>query len=128
MRESEVSYAIEAILSNPENESPWRYLRGLYQGETNLLASNSRVSELCLNILKAKPNSVFALSLLLDLLSYGFQPSDEQRRVIESLSHPQPESADSNLAKSICSTLEAVDPMRCNYWGWRKSTLSSQVS
>jgi len=127
MRDSEISFAIEAILGNPDNESPWRYLRGLYQGETELLASDNQVSELCLKILKTNQNSIFALSLLLDLLCYGFQPSGEQKRVIDGLRNPETDSADSNLATNICSILEAVDPMRSNYWGWRRSVLSSQV-
>ncbi|ONK72470.1 uncharacterized protein A4U43_C04F19770 [Asparagus officinalis] len=127
MRESEVGYTILAILANPENESPWRYLRGLYQGETELLVSDNQISEVCLKILKTNQSSVFALGLLLDLLCYGFQPSGELRGVIESSRNLEAGSADSNLATSICSILEAVDPMRSNYWGWRRSRISSQV-
>lgn len=127
MRESEANYTIEAILANPENESPWRYLRGLYVGETELLLSDNQVSEICLKVLKTNQNSVHALGLLLDLLSYGFKPSGELRSVVEGLRSLDSESADSDLAASVCSILEAVDPMRSNYWGWRRSHLSSQV-
>ena len=91
------------------------------------LTSDNRVSELCLKILKANQNSIFAQSLPFDLLCYGFQPSGEKRRVIEGLRNPEAESAGSNLATNVCSILEAVDPMRSNYWGWRRSNLSSQV-
>lgn len=127
MRESELSYTIEAILGNPGNESPWRYIRGLYQGEPELLTSDNRVSGLCFRILETNQNPVFALSLLLDLLCDGFQPSSEQRRVIEGLRNPESEYLDSNLPTSVCSILEAVDPMRSNYWGWRRSNLFSQI-
>ncbi|ONK63622.1 uncharacterized protein A4U43_C07F17180 [Asparagus officinalis] len=82
MRESEVVYTILANLANHENESPWRYLRGLYQGKTELLGIDNQIQEVCLKILKTNQNSVFAISLLLDLLCNGFQPSGKLRGVI----------------------------------------------
>ncbi|XP_010912112.1 protein farnesyltransferase/geranylgeranyltransferase type-1 subunit alpha [Elaeis guineensis] len=127
MRDSEVSYTVEAILANPQNESPWRYLRGLYKGDTDLLVSDNQVSDVCLKVLKTNLNYTFALSLLLDLLSYGFQPSDELKTVIEALRKTEPDSSDANLATTICSLLETVDPMRSNYWAWRKNNLPFQV-
>ena len=69
MRDSEVDYAIEAINSNPENESPWRYLHGLYNDENDARLNDSRVPSACLRVLKAKRNFKFALSTLLDLFS-----------------------------------------------------------
>ncbi|KAJ6794025.1 protein farnesyltransferase/geranylgeranyltransferase type-1 subunit alpha [Iris pallida] len=127
MRESEVTYAVEAILVNPENESPWRYLRGLYKGDTKLLISDNQVSEVCLKVLKTNQNYIFALSLLLDLLCYGFQPSGEFTGVIEGLRNTERGSSDASLATSVCSILETSDPIRANYWGWRRSTLPSEV-
>ncbi|XP_008810767.2 protein farnesyltransferase/geranylgeranyltransferase type-1 subunit alpha [Phoenix dactylifera] len=127
MRDSEVSYTVEAILANPQNESPWRYLRGLYKGDTDLLVSDNQVSDVCLKVLKTNHNYIFALSLLLDLLCYGFQPSDELKRVVQFLGKIEPDSSDANLATTICSILETVDPMRSNYWAWRKNNLPSEV-
>lgn len=127
MRESEVSYAIEAILANPENESPWRYLRGLYKGDINHLVSDNKVSEVCLKVLKSNQNYIFALSLLLDLLCCGFRPSGEFTGVIEGLRNLEPGSLDASLATSVCSILETLDPIRANYWGWRRSTLPSEI-
>src|SRR4051812_35853452 len=41
MRESEVLYTVEAIISNPENESSWRYLRGLFKDESTLYVNDT---------------------------------------------------------------------------------------
>ncbi|PKA55796.1 Protein farnesyltransferase/geranylgeranyltransferase type-1 subunit alpha [Apostasia shenzhenica] len=129
MRESEVSYTVDAIISNPENESPWRYLRGLYKGESNLLICNNQVSEVCFKVLKAKKNILFALSLLLDLLCHGFQPNCEFKSIVDKLRNLVPESSSTaSLAVTICLILETIDPMRSNYWAWRQSNLPSSVS
>lgn len=127
MRDSEVGYTTEAILANPLNESPWRYLRGLYKGDTSQLISDNRVSELCLKVLKTSNSCQFALSLLLDLLCYGFQPSEELRAVVEALRNSEQDTVSSNLAATVCLILEITDPMRSNYWAWRRNNLPSQV-
>lgn len=127
MRASEVRYTAEAIKANPENESPWRYLRGLYKGDSNLFISDPHVSTLCLEVLRTNLNCVFAWSLLLDLLCYGFQPCEEFRKIAESLINSDSEPADVKLASTICSILENLDSMRLNYWTWRKSNIPSQA-
>ncbi|GAV90069.1 PPTA domain-containing protein [Cephalotus follicularis] len=123
MRESEVRYTVEAILVRPENESPWRYLRGLYKGDTQSWVNDPQVSSACLKVLSMKANHVFALSTLVDLLSHGFEPSQEFRDVVDALRTPHSDPLDSNLAKAVCSVLENADSMRTNYWKWRKSKL-----
>ncbi|OVA04595.1 Protein prenyltransferase [Macleaya cordata] len=127
MRDSEVTYTVDAILTNPENESPWRYLRGLYKGDTQLLVCDSQVSSACLKVLNANGNKTFALSLLLDLLCNGFQPSEEFKNAVEGSRTLESDHPDSNLARTICSVLEFEDPMRSNYWKWRKDNLPPQV-
>ncbi|XP_077212019.1 farnesyltransferase A [Tasmannia lanceolata] len=127
MRESEIRYTSEAIITRPDNESPWRYLRGLYKGDTKLLVSDPQVSTLCMEVLKSNPNCVFALGLLLDLLCYGFQPCREFRSVVEALGDLDSSTSDVKLANTVCSILESVDSMRSNYWAWRKSNLPSQA-
>ncbi|KAI3934864.1 hypothetical protein MKX01_027989 [Papaver californicum] len=124
MRASEVKYAVEAILTNPENESPWRYLRGLYKGDNQSLICDPQVSTVCLKVLNATTNRIFALSLLLDLLCYGFHPSEDFKNAVEGSATLDPKS---NLATTVCSVLEREDPMRSNYWTWRKSNLPPQV-
>ncbi|KFK40250.1 hypothetical protein AALP_AA3G349800 [Arabis alpina] len=44
MRESEVSYTIKSILSNPANESSWRYLKSLYKDDKKSWISDPSVS------------------------------------------------------------------------------------
>lgn len=127
-RESEVSYALEAILSNPENESSWRYLRGLYKDDPKLLIFNNQILEVCLQVLNTKHNILFPLNLLLDLLCHGFQPAQEFVSAVEDLRNTMAESSStSSLANTICSLLEIVDPIRSNYWSWRRSHLPSEV-
>ncbi|KAJ0036091.1 hypothetical protein Pint_25738 [Pistacia integerrima] len=123
MRDSEVSYTVEAIMANPDNESPWRYLRGLYKNNTESWINDPKVSSVCLKVLNAKSNHVFALSMLLDLLCHGFQPSQDFREAIDALTSDSAP-IDSDLAKAICDVLQRVDMMRANYWIWRKSKLT----
>lgn len=126
MRESEVSYTVEAIMAQPENESPWRYLRGLYKGDTQSLVNDPQVSSVCFKVLTTKNNCVFALSMLLDLLCHGFQPSQELKHALDSLtSEAYP--PDPNIAKTVCSVLERLDMMRVNYWKWRKNSLPASA-
>ncbi|XP_050215237.1 protein farnesyltransferase/geranylgeranyltransferase type-1 subunit alpha [Mercurialis annua] len=123
MRESETTFTVEAILANPDNESPWRYLRGLYKGDTESWIDDPQVASVCLKILGAKTNHVFALSMLLDLLCHGFQPNQELRAAVDALTTSNSDPSEPDLGKAVCCILERVDPMRVNYWMWRKSKL-----
>lgn len=125
MRELEVNYTVQALRASPENESPWRYLRGLYKNDTQSLVEDSQVASVLLDVLTSKNNHVHALSLLLDLLSHGFEPREELKSAVDVLT-PQSCSPDLPLAKRICSILEHADPVRINYWNWRKSTIPVQ--
>lgn len=68
---------------------------------------------------------MFALSTLLDLLCHGFNPSQELMDAVNGMriSDSDPTGSDCGLAKLICSILGQEDPMRTNYWEWRKSQL-----
>jgi len=134
MRESEVLYAIEAIISHPENESSWRYLRGLYKGESTSWVNDPEVSSVCLKILKTKSNYLFALGTVLDLICFGYEPNEDMRNAIDGVNavdmdkqdlddNGRGEHQNLNIARNICSILEHVDPIRTNYWIWRKSRL-----
>lgn len=126
MRDSEIVYAIKAILAKPENESPWRYLRGLYKNNMKSLASDPRVPSVCLDVLTEKKDSIHALNMVLDLVYHHYQPSNELKNVID-VSFPEiPNPSESGLAARVCSILQTVDPIRANYWEWRKSTIPSQ--
>ena len=136
MRESEVLYTVDAIISHPENESSWRYLRGLYKGETPSWVNDAQVSSVCLKVLRTKSNYLFALGTVLDLICFGYQPNEDMRNAIDAVSavdvdkHDLDDDDDGrgehqnlNIARKICSILEHVDPIRTNYWIWRKSRL-----
>uniref|UniRef100_A0ACD6AHI7 Uncharacterized protein n=2 Tax=Avena sativa TaxID=4498 RepID=A0ACD6AHI7_AVESA len=125
MRDSEVDYTVEAIMANPQNESSWRYLRGLYKGDNNLLVADHRISDVCLKVLNNDWACVFALGLLLDLLRLGLQPSDELKGTIETINNPDPGAGHADLATAVCSILQKCDPLRINYWSWYQTTLSS---
>ncbi|XP_074592001.1 protein farnesyltransferase/geranylgeranyltransferase type-1 subunit alpha [Curcuma longa] len=128
MRDSEVCYTSNIILANPHNESPWRYLRGLYKGEIEMLISDNKVPELCLKVLEINKSNLFALSMLLDLLSQGHQPSDELSAVVGALRSSQDSAGTTHgLAATLCLILETVDPMRSNYWAWRRTNLPARV-
>ncbi|KAL3498060.1 hypothetical protein ACH5RR_040792 [Cinchona calisaya] len=127
MRESEVTYTVNAIKGNPENESSWRYLRGLYENEAHALIKDPQVALVCLEILTAKKNYVHALSMLLDLLCHGFQPGQEIRDAVCALTSDSG-TPDSDFGTMVCTVLELVDPMRANYWMWRRNMVPAQVS
>lgn len=126
-RDSEVNYTIKAILTKPENESPWRYLGGLYKNNMQSFIKDPRVSNVCLKVLTSQVNCVFALSLMLDLLSHGFDPNQELKSAVEALL-PESNSQDLDIFVTVCLVLEIMDPMRVNYWKWRKSNRLSQVA
>ncbi|CAH9131486.1 unnamed protein product [Cuscuta epithymum] len=127
MRESEVRYAVEAIKANSDNESPWRYLRGLYKGDVQSLMRDPQVSSAVLEVLTSKANNrVHALSMLLDLWCHGFEPSPELISAVHDLSSSN--SSDLKLGEMIISILETIDPIRTNYWNWRKTTFPAQLS
>ncbi|KMT15708.1 hypothetical protein BVRB_3g056900 [Beta vulgaris subsp. vulgaris] len=123
MRDSEVDYSIEAITARPENESPWRYLRGLFKNDPKTWANDPRASSVCLKILSSKTSCIFALSTLLDLICHGFRPSPEFKEAVDALQSSDAGPSSSGLAETICSVLESMDPLRVNYWVWRKSQL-----
>lgn len=128
MRESEVSYTVEAIIANPENESPWRYLRGLFKGDSQSWVKDAQVSSACLKVLSSKgSNPVFALSMVLDLICHGFEPSQELKDAVNALKTSDSDPAELDPARTICCVLERVDPIRVNYWMWRKRMLPAQA-
>ncbi|XP_009344369.2 protein farnesyltransferase/geranylgeranyltransferase type-1 subunit alpha-like [Pyrus x bretschneideri] len=123
MRESEVSYTLKAIVAHPENESSWRYLRGLYKNDNWSWANDPQIASVCLKVLSANNDCIFALSTLLDLIRHGFQASEELKDAVDAIRNSNLVEAESDLTKTICSLLEKLDPIRVNYWNWRKSIL-----
>lgn len=122
IRDSEVAYTVKAIINQPGNESPWRYLRGLYGKDTESFTEDPQIVSVCLQVIKSKSNFIHALNMLLDLLSHGLQFSQEIREAVCALNADSDSGAtDSNLAITICTVLEREDPIRQNYWRWRRN-------
>ena len=125
MRDSEVKYCIDAIKQMPRNESPWRYLKGLFLDDQAAFLKDSLVSEACLSEILNNPNNVPALGFLLDLVSAGFQPTSGQREMLQKVLPTW--IVQSKLADAVCIQLEKVDSMRSQYWAWRRSLLPLSV-
>lgn len=126
MRDSEVRYCVDAIKQVPTNESPWRYLKGLFMDDQPAFVRDSLVSEACMSELVKDPNSVPALGFLLDLVSAGFQPTSGQSEILQKVLPMWV--TPSELAAAVCIRLEKVDAMRCQYWAWRRSLLPLSVT
>ncbi|KAL6503818.1 hypothetical protein OROGR_025741 [Orobanche gracilis] len=133
MRDSEVAYAFQAILTKPENESPWRYLRGLHKNDLKSLANDPLIESVCLDVLMGKRDFVHALNMVLDLLCCRhYCPSNELKNAIHDVSSSLNLDTDTDplgsdlLTERVCSILQLVDPMRAKYWEWRKTTIPAQ--
>jgi len=103
----EIQAAEEAIILAPQNPSPWNYLRGVL-GEAKLPLST--IEKLCTNYAPLEnPNKVtssHALELLADIC-------EEQGEV-------------EGAAKAFGLLAEKYDPIRTNYWTWRKVGLAKK--
>ncbi|KAK8643285.1 hypothetical protein V6N13_012588 [Hibiscus sabdariffa] len=93
MRASEVRYTVETSLANPNNECPWRYLRGLYKDDTESLVNNRDISSVRLKVINTKKDYIFALKMLIDLLCY-----QEFRDAVVALWSSDSRPSDSDLA------------------------------
>lgn len=118
MRGLELNYCKEAIAVDSGNESPWRYLKGLYKGDDEALVRSQAVADVVLQELKKNKDGIFALDLLLDLLGLGFEPS---RNLMLSLSLDKETCSPLDMASFICTRLKEIDTIRVLYWDWRLS-------
>eukprot|EP00850_Spirogloea_muscicola_P011759 SM000074S21669 [mRNA] locus=s74:229546:231464:+ [translate_table: standard] len=120
-RAAEVAFAAAAIQRAPGNESPWRYLRGLFHCDYAAMATDPGVVELWRSIVRSHPGCVAALSLCLDLL--GRQPSAEPADLDALGLSPQ-----ADLVAALCVRLALVDPIRSRYWAWRQQQLGTVMA
>jgi protein farnesyltransferase/geranylgeranyltransferase type-1 subunit alpha len=107
IRAREVQFAQDAIAKAPQNQSPWNYLRGIVRksGGGMQLASLKSFAEEYANLRKPEGvRSSHALDLLADVLA---EEKDGQQQAKEAL----------DLLAS------RYDPIRKNYWEYRKSLL-----
>lgn len=125
MRESEVKYCKDAIAVDATNESPWRYLKGLYKGENEVLVKSKAVEDVCLQELSKNNDCIFALDLLLDLLCLGYEPP---HHLMVMLGLDEDTCTPLHLAHFLCTRLKEIDSMRALYWDWRQATLPGSIS
>ncbi|EGG23451.1 protein prenyltransferase alpha subunit [Cavenderia fasciculata] len=104
----EVDYAVSFIKYSPNNESPWSYLRGLYNG-TSL--NDEDLIKLLVEMKGKYIGCAHVLSLLIDIYVEQNKP--------ESLTE----------AVKICTSLmNNIDQIHRNYWQYRLSSLESKLN
>jgi protein farnesyltransferase/geranylgeranyltransferase type-1 subunit alpha len=126
VRDSELKYCEDAIALDAANESPWRYLKGLFKGDNVALVKNKAVANICMQELRKNSDCIFALDLSLDLILLGYAAS--HRDLCELFVLDVETSNPLDVASFICTRLKEIDPMRTLYWSWRQATLPSTLS
>ncbi|KAB2568807.1 Protein farnesyltransferase/geranylgeranyltransferase type-1 subunit alpha [Lasiodiplodia theobromae] len=100
----EMDYAKAAVELAPQNPSPWNYLRGIVRYAKLPLSTLKDFAEQYASIEKPdEVSSSHALDLLADIYSE--------------------ESSKENAAKALDLLAQRYDPIRENYWNYRKSLL-----
>ena len=100
----EVSYAKEKIVLAPQNQSPWNYLRGILKKRREGLREGKAFAEQFADLNnEAKVRSSHALDLLADIYA------EEQRK--------------EESGKALQLLASKYDPIRKNYWNYRRSLL-----
>jgi len=110
--QKEIKYTTEQILKAVSNESPWSYLRGLWDMEGKL-GEQTEFLERCKQLIQSEcpsvPLHVFVLEVYEDRLEKGDQNE-------EMLQH----------GKMICDLLaEKLDTIRKGYWTVRKKVFEA---
>ena len=102
--ENEIEYSKRAILMAPQNASPWNYLRGVLRQQGKELTSIKSFAEQFANIEKEdEVRSSHALDLLADVYA---EEKDKERS-----------------GKALELLASRYDPIRKNYWNYRRSLL-----
>ncbi|KAL1624903.1 CAAX geranylgeranyltransferase alpha subunit [Diplodia seriata] len=100
----EMDYAKAAVKLAPQNQSPWNYLRGIVRHAKLPLSTLKEFAQQYASVEKPdEVSSSHALDLLADIYSE--------------------ESSKENAAKAYDLLAERFDPIRENYWNYRKSLL-----
>lgn len=121
-RPSEVQFCVKAIHKVPSNESPWRYLRGLYERKWDLIVKDENVLSLCRDIIRLHPECVHAMALLLDLFLWGLKPQPSDFNL---LNMDKTSSSKYDASLKLCDLLEALDPIRQHYWEYKRQLLTN---
>lgn len=101
--EREIEYAKVAIHMAPQNQSPWNYLRGVLKNQGQRLAELKTFAEVFANVDQNDIRSSHALDFLADVHS--------ERDEIE------------QAGKALDLLAQKYDPIRKNYWNYRRGLL-----
>lgn len=120
IRESEVNFCFGAILKAPANESPWRYLEGIYDNSwEDMIADAENLLRFCGNILKSDPKCVQSFRFIFELVSRGANVN------FLDLEEFKLGSTKLEVCEGVCELLKAMDPIRMGYWEFRKKLVLS---
>lgn len=108
------SYAQEKIRIAPQNQSPWNYIRGLIRqasGPAKIQMSSLKrfASEFASIEYPDEVRSSHALDLLADIFA-------------------EHDSGNEDAVKALELLADRYDPIRANYWNWRKYRLTEKAS
>lgn len=101
--EREIEYAKAAIHIAPQNQSPWNYLRGLLKHQGQGLIEFKTFAEVFANVDKNDVRSSHALDFLADVHA----ERDEKEQA----------------GKALNLLAQNYDPIRKNYWNYRRGLL-----
>ncbi|KAK4561087.1 CAAX geranylgeranyltransferase alpha subunit [Recurvomyces mirabilis] len=110
IRKRELDFAKNAVGKTPQNQSPWNYLRAVVRTAEVPLASLKEFAEQYASL--DRPDSVrssFALDLLADIFA-------------------EEEGGKAKAGKALDLLAAKYDPIRKNYWAYRKSQLGLESS
>ncbi|KAI9834827.1 MAG: hypothetical protein M1819_002735 [Sarea resinae] len=122
----EITYAQNAILLAPQNQSPWNYLRGILRTTGRPLATQAAFAEQFASL--DHPDEVrssHALDLLADLYAEeaegaeGGETGQEKGKAGEG----NAESGKKKAEQALLLLAERYDPIRKGYWLWRRERL-----
>ncbi|MCO5604123.1 hypothetical protein L7F22_058283 [Adiantum nelumboides] len=120
MRDMEIKYCRDAIAVDSANESPWRYLKGLFKDDNEAFVRTGSLADIIIRELEKSKECIFALDLLLDLLNLGYEPPHD---LIKLLGLEKDACSTLKMAALICTYLKEIDGMRVLYWDWRLAAL-----
>ena len=108
------SYAQEKIRVAPQNQSPWNYMRGLVRkasGSVTIPMTSLKrfASEFASIEYPDEVRSSHALDLLVDIFTEHDNGNEDAVKALELLA-------------------DRYDPIRANYWNWRKSRLIEKAT
>jgi len=107
-RDREMQYTLSFIRRGPNNQSPWAYLKGLFQREP--LGKQEELKRLCLEMKEKFISCVHAAALLIDIYLDQFTE--------ESLSK----------ALQICRDLEnTIDSIHRKYWAYKRTLIEEKM-